>query len=98
MKRNQLKNRNKISRFIDLFTSNSIVENLRQELSHVEFIEGKPSMDAMVQYETEKADMSLAFITCGHPMMVDELRVAVKKNLDNTPHRVDFFEQLQGWS
>ena len=52
----------------------------------------------MVQYETEKADMSLAFITCGHPMMVDELRVAVKKNLDNTPHRVDFFEQLQGWS
>ena len=77
---------------------NSIVENLRQELSHVEFIEGKPSMDAMVQYETEKADMSLAFITCGHPMMVDELRVAVKKNLDNTPHRVDFFEQLQGWS
>ena len=39
--------------------------------------------------------MSLAFITCGHPMMVDELRVAVKKNLDNTPHRVDFLNNYK---
>ena len=54
MKRNQLKNRNKISRFIDLFTSKLNSRECDCELSHVEFIEGKPSMDAMVQYETEK--------------------------------------------
>lgn len=77
---------------------NSIIENLRAELPNVEFVEGKPSMDALVEYETSVADMSIAFITCGNPAMVDELRLAVTQNLHNTKHRVDFFEQLQAWS
>ncbi|EMG47047.1 hypothetical protein G210_2679 [Candida maltosa Xu316] len=76
----------------------SIIEQLKAELPHVEFVEGKPSMDALVGYETGIADMSIGFITCGHPVMVDELRVAVAKHLSNTKFRVDFFEQLQNWS
>ncbi|KAJ8138919.1 hypothetical protein OY671_007868, partial [Metschnikowia pulcherrima] len=75
-----------------------IVEILNEHFPHVTFKYGRPSMDAIVDEETEEAANSAAFITCGHPVMVDDLRYAVVQKIDKTEKRVDFFEQLQVWA
>lgn len=75
-----------------------IVDLLRTNFPHVRFETGRPLMENIVDEETEEASGSAAFITCGHPIMVDDLRYAVVKKIDNTEKRVDFFEQLQVWA
>ncbi|OBA20915.1 hypothetical protein METBIDRAFT_68849 [Metschnikowia bicuspidata var. bicuspidata NRRL YB-4993] len=75
-----------------------IFDRLRQHFPHVTFKSGRPLMDAIVDKETEEAAGSAAFITCGHPIMVDDLRYAVVQKIDKTEKRVDFFEQLQVWA
>ena len=55
-------------------------------------------MEQIVKEEVAESLGSTAFITCGHPVMVDDLRYAVSQNLDNGGKRVDFFEQLQVWA
>ncbi|RLV90293.1 putative ferric reductase transmembrane component [Spathaspora sp. JA1] len=76
----------------------STMSTLKQELSHVTFIEGRPSMDSHVAEEVKQANGSLAFVTCGHPVMVDDLRYAVTQHMNDTTQRVDFYEQLQTWA
>ncbi|GEQ68742.1 hypothetical protein JCM33374_g2410 [Metschnikowia sp. JCM 33374] len=75
-----------------------IIELLNEYFPHVTFKCGRPSMDSIVNEETEEACKSAAFITCGHPIMVDDLRYAVVQKIDQTEKRVDFFEQLQVWA
>ncbi|GEQ68746.1 hypothetical protein JCM33374_g2414 [Metschnikowia sp. JCM 33374] len=75
-----------------------IIELLNEYFPHVTFKCGRPSMDSIVDQETEEASKSAAFITCGHPIMVDDLRYAVVQKIDKTEKRVDFFEQLQVWA
>ena len=78
---------------------NRIIEIVKSELSHVTFKEGRPSMEEMVLQEIDESNGSVAFVTCGHPVMVDDLRHSVVKNLDNSKgKRVEFFEQLQVWA
>ena len=56
-------------------------------------------MEEMVLQEIDESNGSVAFVTCGHPLMVDDLRHSVVSNLDNTKgKRVEFFEQLQVWA
>ncbi|OBA20916.1 ferric reductase transmembrane component [Metschnikowia bicuspidata var. bicuspidata NRRL YB-4993] len=76
----------------------STIELLSEYFPHVTFKSGRPLMDAIVDEETEEAASSAAFITCGHPIMVDDLRYAVVQKIDKTEKRVDFFEQLQVWA
>lgn len=66
------------------------------ELPHVEFRYGRPDIGELVKQEIEESNGSTAFITCGHPIMVDDIRYSVCQNLG--PKRVDFFEQLQVWA
>ncbi|GEQ68747.1 hypothetical protein JCM33374_g2415 [Metschnikowia sp. JCM 33374] len=75
-----------------------MIELLGEYFPHITFKRGRPSMDSIVEQETEEASKSAAFITCGHPIMVDDLRYAVVKKIDTTDKRVDFFEQLQVWA
>ncbi|MDN5811099.1 MAG: ferric reductase-like transmembrane domain-containing protein, partial [Tetragenococcus koreensis] len=78
---------------------NRIIEIVKSELSHVTFKEGRPSMEEMVLQVIDESNGSVAFVTCGHPVMVDDLRHSVVSNLDNTKNeRVEFFEQLQVWA
>lgn len=74
------------------------LELIRELLPHVTFIEGRPSMEELVRGEIADSEGSIAFVSCGHPRMVDDLRYAVVHNLERSRHRVDFFEQLQVWA
>ena len=83
----------------DPVDKNRIIGIVKSELSHITFKEGRPSMEEMVLQEIDESNGSVAFVTCGHPLMVDDLRHSVVSNLDNTKgKRVEFFEQLQVWA
>lgn len=76
-----------------------IVHQIHNELNHINFVEGRPCMDSVVKQEIEDSPGSVAFIVCGHPLMVDDLRYSVAHSLDYAKgKRVDFFEQLQVWA
>ncbi|KAM9917600.1 hypothetical protein OXX59_009226 [Metschnikowia pulcherrima] len=75
-----------------------VLEMLQDYYPHVTFVCGRPSMETIVDEETEEAERSAAFIACGHPAMVDDMRYAVVQKIDRTEKRVDFFEQLQVWT
>lgn len=75
-----------------------IIRTIKAELSHIKFEEGRPNIQQIVKDEVEESIGSTAFITCGHPVMVDDLRYAVSTNLNNGGKRVDFYEQLQVWA
>ena len=58
-----------------------------------------PSMEEMVLQEIDESNGSVAFVTCGNPVMVDDLRHSVVKNLEKSNgKRVEYFEQLQVWT
>lgn len=83
----------------DYAAKKRIIETIHSELSHVEFKVGRPSMEKLVEEETKESTGSISFITCGHPLMVDDLRYSVVKNLDKSEgKRIEFFEQLQVWA
>lgn len=75
-----------------------ILSMLREHFTHIQFKEGRPLMDALVKEEADLAEKSAAFVTCGHPIMVDDLRYAVVLNIDKSDKRLDFYEQLQVWA
>ncbi|KAK7680148.1 hypothetical protein QCA50_016875 [Cerrena zonata] len=76
-----------------------VVNQIKAELSHIQFKEGRPDMEELVKQEVEESNGSVAFVTCGHPVMVDDLRYSVVQNLNNPDgKRLDFFEQLQVWA
>ncbi|RLV91420.1 putative ferric reductase transmembrane component [Spathaspora sp. JA1] len=78
---------------------NDFKNKIAFQLSHVNFIEGRPNINQLVQNEIEMANKSVAFVTCGHPAMVDDIRHEVVKSLDKTDgKRVDFYEQLLSWA
>ena len=53
----------------------------------------------MVETNLHESNGSVAFVSCGHPAMVDELRYFCSKNVDNSEKkRVDFYEQVQVWT
>lgn len=76
----------------------NVLDMLRAYFPHINFVQGRPLMDTLVQEEAEFATKSAAFITCGHPIMVDDLRYAVVLNIDKSDKRLDFYEQLQVWA
>ncbi|KAL6019888.1 hypothetical protein ACNR91_001755 [Candidozyma auris] len=72
-----------------------VLGRVKQFFPHIAFIEGRPSIEALIEQSIEEATQSCAFVTCGHPAMVDDVRAGVVQNIDSTPKRIDFFEQLQ---
>lgn len=78
--------------------SSSLFESVRAVLPHVSIIEGRPCISDIVEQEIEEAEGGAAFISCGHPAMVDDVRFSVVKNIDKTDKRLDFFEEIQVWA
>lgn len=76
----------------------SIIERLQEELPHVEFTCGRPDMRHFVASEVELSPGSVAVVTCGHPLLVDDLRNIVIEQVKTSTKRVDFYEQLQVWA
>ena len=73
--------------------------SIKSRLNHIEFKEGRPCIETIVADEIEECSRSVAFVTCGHPVMVDEIRYFAAHNIRNSDKkRVDFFEQLQVWA
>ncbi|RLV92256.1 putative ferric reductase transmembrane component [Spathaspora sp. JA1] len=76
-----------------------IIRQLKEELSHIHFEEGRPNIEKLIQDEIKESPGSIAFIACGHPVMVDEIRYYCCKNIENPEKkRVDFYEELQVWA
>lgn len=76
-----------------------VIEKVKEELSYINFKEGRPSMDTLVSSVIKNSAGSSSFITCGHPIMVDDLRQAVVNNINNKEgKRIDYYEQLQVWA
>ncbi|RCK65216.1 putative ferric reductase transmembrane component [Candida viswanathii] len=74
-------------------------ESLMSGLEHIEFREGRPSIGDIVADAVSESPGSVAFVTCGHPVMVDEVRYYACANIGNVEgKRVDYFEQLQTWT
>lgn len=75
------------------------ITKLLETLSHIKFVKGRPSMDLVVKQNIKEAMGAICFVTCGPPVMVDDLRAAVADNLNNDESkRLDYFEQLQVWA
>ncbi|EAZ63877.2 Ferric reductase, NADH/NADPH oxidase transmembrane component (6 domains) [Scheffersomyces stipitis CBS 6054] len=80
-------------------SNDEIVSTIQGSLGHITFKTGRPNMEELVQDEIKESSGSTAFVACGHPLMVDDIRYAVVQNLDNSEKkRVEFFEQLQIWT
>lgn len=77
---------------------NSVIHSIKTELSHITFKEGRPNIGEIVTSDVSETDGSIAFVTCGHPVMVDDIRYSVIQNFENTKYRVEYFEQLQTWA
>jgi ferric-chelate reductase len=74
-------------------------ESFKSQFDHVEFREGRPDINKLVVDEIEESKGSIAFVTCGNPTMVDDLRYCIADNVTNFPKkRVDFYEQLEVWA
>ncbi|KAM9913930.1 hypothetical protein OXX69_001121, partial [Metschnikowia pulcherrima] len=69
-----------------------------QKYPHISFFYFRPELADIVAAEIENCTDSIAFVSCGHPAMVDNMRAAVVKILPQTTKRVDFYDQLQGWA
>ena len=80
-------------------STHRIVDIIKRELSHVIFKEGRPSIKDIIPQEIHESNGSVAFVTCGHSIMVDEIRYYCAKNVSNPEKkRVDFYEQIQVWA
>lgn len=74
-------------------------ESLKLELSHIQICEGRPNIEKLVKQEIDESRSSTAFVTCGHPAMVDDIRAECARHIDTIDHkRVDYYEQLQVWA
>lgn len=80
------------------FGTSDILVALKKTLPHITVHEGRPDLNKIVLSDIEKSAGSSAFVTCGHPAMVDDLRLNVLRAMDTTSKRVDFYDQLQVWA
>ncbi|SCU93351.1 LAME_0F03488g1_1 [Lachancea meyersii CBS 8951] len=83
----------------EVVVSNDYLETVHKMLPHIEFREGRPSMEEIVSQDIDECgNRNVAVITCGHGNMCDQIRhiVADKVGTHKTS-RIDFFEELQTW-
>lgn len=85
-------------KFTDNGVPMTIVDQVRPKLPHVQFIEGRPSIESIVLSEIGESATSAAFVACGNPSMVDDVRFHVVKNIDTSQKKVNFFDALEVWA
>lgn len=85
-------------KLVDVHEFGDLVAELRSHFPHITVSCGRPQIGEIVDHEIDECESSAAFVSCGHPAMVDELRHVVVSRIDHTPKRIDFYEQLQIWA
>lgn len=79
--------------------SDGMIDNIKLELDHIQFHEGRPNIEFLVDRFVEQSNGSIAFVACAHHSMVDEIRYYCAHKIDNPEKkRVDFYEQVQVWA
>ena len=79
--------------------SDGMIDNIKLELDHIQFHEGRPNIEFLVDGFVEQSNGSIAFVACAHHSMVDEIRYYCAHKIDNPEKkRVDFYEQVQVWA
>lgn len=76
----------------------SLLEQVKGRLPHIQFMEGRPSLESIVISEIAESANSAAFIACGIPQMVDEVRYQVVNQVDKSQKRINFFDALEVWA
>lgn len=79
------------------YESPKYVDKLKAKLSFIEFREGRPQLDALISHDIEESEGPIAFVTCAHTAMVDDTRKIIGQKVGNSKHRIELFEQIQGW-
>lgn len=74
------------------------LSTLEETFPHIQFQFGRPELKQLIVEEIKNAASSVAFVTCGHPLLVDDLRYYVVEQIDHTSKRLDFYEQSQVWA
>ncbi|KAH3687783.1 hypothetical protein WICPIJ_001246 [Wickerhamomyces pijperi] len=65
---------------------------------HINFHSSRPNIDDLIKTNlNDPNNGSIGVLTCGAPVMVDDIREAVANHLQECPNRVDLFEELQVW-
>lgn len=77
--------------------SKDYVHKLKNKLSFIEFRHGRPHMESLIDTEIKEADGPIAFVTCAHTSMVDDARHCIAQQIPGSKHRIELFEQIQGW-
>lgn len=80
------------------WSMDQIQEAVDYQLDPIRILGGRPDLKSIINYEIEEAPSSIAFVTCGHPAMVDDVRAEVVDAIGKHENRIDFFEQLLGWA
>ncbi|QWU87494.1 hypothetical protein CA3LBN_001759 [Candidozyma haemuli] len=75
------------------------INDLKQSLPFIQFVEGRPNIGGIVSDEViQSGNHSTGFVTCGHPAMVDDIRKQVVDTLAVDPtSKIELFEQFQMW-
>ncbi|KAI3403164.2 hypothetical protein KGF56_004053 [Candida oxycetoniae] len=77
--------------------SSEYIAKSKKDLTHIEFIETRPDLYAIVGEEISATATPLAIASCAHGNMVDDIRKSVCDHLNNSTHRIELFEQVQTW-
>lgn len=83
---------------VHVYEYEDVIQQLRIFFPHISFKTGRPCISSLVQLEIDECSESAAFVACGHPVMVDDLRATVVESIYRTEKRIDFFDQLQVWA
>lgn len=83
---------------VEKVRSGDVLENLHAEFPNIRFVEGRPDIKAIVTGAITEAASSVAFVTCGHPEMVDEVRYHCVDWIDKTEKRVDYYQAMELWA
>lgn len=74
-----------------------LIPLVKQFSPFISFYSGRANTAKILQDEFINAQGSIGIVTCGPPIMCDDVRSYVSNNLALCSYRVDLFEELQVW-
>lgn len=75
----------------------TLIPLVKQFQPFIRFFAGRANSAKILQDEFLNAQGSIGIVTCGPPIMCDDIRSYTAESLNLCPYRVDLFEELQVW-
>ncbi|KAI5962080.1 uncharacterized protein KGF55_003155 [Candida pseudojiufengensis] len=75
--------------------NNNYILQVKKQLNNIEFREDKPNFYEIVSEEIKETNGPLGIATCAHGSMVDDIRKSIVDHLNDSPYRIELFEQMQ---